>query len=127
MISRFFSSVLIGLLVGAGLGVFLGWGPLPVEYLDGPASALDQRYQDEYTVMVAAGYLVDRDLQGAIDRLRVLQVENIPSYVQQTTERFITNSHDIEDIQFMVALAEAMGRLTPVMEDYRMVTQRDDS
>jgi len=127
MISRFFSSVLIGLLVGAGLGVFLGWGPLPVEYLDGPARALDQRYQDEYTVMVAAGYLVDRDLQGAIDRLRVLQVENIPSYVQQTTERFITNSRDIEDIQFMVALAEAMGRLTPVMEDYRMVTQRDDS
>jgi len=119
--SRLLLSLIAGLVLGVGAGLFVGWVALPVEYLDSPASALDRRYKDDYTVMVAAGYLVDRDVQGAIDRLRILGEENIPLYIQETTERFISNSRGLEEIQFLVALSEGVGRLTEPMMDYRML------
>jgi hypothetical protein len=119
--TRFLVSFFVALLIGAGLGVYLGWVQFPVEYVDSPASALDTRFKDEYTMMIAAGYAVDQDLNGAIERLRMLQVENVPEYVQATTERFISNSRAFDDIRLLVNLAEGMGRLTPIMEPYRQV------
>jgi hypothetical protein len=127
MMSRFLLSLLIGLLVGAGLGLYLGWGPFPVEYVNSPANALSERYKDEYTVMVAASYLVDGDALGAVERLRVLGVENIPAYVQEVTERFISHSRDVEDIYRLVALSEGLGRLTTIMMPYRQVATQGGS
>lgn len=118
---RFLLSLLVGLLIGAAVGLYLGWGPFPVKYLNSPASNLDQRYKDEYTIMVAFGFQIDKDPIGAVDRLRVLGVENVPAYVQEVTERFITNSQNVDHIRYMVALSEGLGRLTPIMEPYRMV------
>jgi hypothetical protein len=72
--------------------------------------------------MIAAGYLYDGDALGAIERLRVLGVENAPDYVQQTAERFITNSRQIRDIQYLIALSEGLGRTSPIFEPYRQVS-----
>jgi hypothetical protein len=119
---RFFLSLLIALIIGVLLGLYLGWVQFPVEYIDSPASALDQPYQDEYTVMIAAGYSADQDLTGALTRLRVLGVENVPTYVQEVTERYITNSQAVDEIRVLVTLAEGLGRMTPIMEPYRRVT-----
>lgn len=109
-------------MIGIALGLYLGWVQFPVEYIDSPALALEQRYKDEYTVMIAAGYLADANTMGAIERLRVLGVENVPEYVQQTAERFITNSRDIRDIQYLIALSEGLGRTSPIFNQYRQVT-----
>ena len=119
---RFLISAFVGLVLGLGIGLYVGWVQFPVEVVDSPAWALDQRYQDEYTLMIASGYAADRDALGAIDRLVVLGVDNVPQYVQEVTERFITNSRDIEDIRLLVSLSEGMGRLTPIMEPYRQVS-----
>ena len=125
--NRFFLSLIVGLVIGAAIGLYLGWVPFPVEYLNNPASSLDQRYQDEYTVMVASSYLIDGDPIAAVERLRVLDVVNVPAYVQEVTERFITNSRDIEDIFRLVTLAEGLGRLTPIMERYREININRDT
>lgn len=117
--SRFLFSLLVALIIGALIGLYLGWVQFPAQTIDSPASALAQRYKDEYTVMVAKGYRADGDLGGALERLRVLEVENIPAYVQETAERFISNSRDLEEIRALVLLAEGVGRLTPVMQPYR--------
>jgi hypothetical protein len=119
---RFLLSLFAGLVVGAGVGLYLGWEQFPVEYIDSPASSLSQRYKDEYTVMIADGYRADRDLDGAIQRLRVLGVENVPAFVQEVAERYITNSRDVVDIRALVTLAEGVGRLTPIMQPYRNVS-----
>jgi hypothetical protein len=119
---RFLISLFAGLIVGLGVGLFLGWVQFPVEYYDSPASALSQQYKDDYTVMIASGYLADRDLTGALERLRVLGVENVPEFVQAVTERYITNSSEVDDIRKLVALSEGLGRLTPIMEPYRQVS-----
>jgi hypothetical protein len=120
---RFILSLLVALILGALIGLYIGWVQFPAQTIDSPTSALAQRYKDEYTVMVAEGYRADRDLNGALERLRFLSVENIPAYVQETAERFISNSRDLEDIRALVLLAEGVGRLTPVMQPYRPLGQ----
>ncbi|HLU11250.1 MAG TPA: hypothetical protein VK003_16370 [Oceanobacillus sp.] len=119
---RFLLSLLVALLVGLGIGLYLGWVQFPQQTIDSPASALAQRYKDEYVLMIAGGYLEDRDLAGALERLRVLGTDNAPAFVQEVTERYITNSRDVDDIRYLVALSEGLGRLTPIMEPYRMVS-----
>ncbi len=118
---RFVLSLVVGLVIGVGIGLYLGWVQFPVEYIDSPASSLSQRYRDEYTVMIAAGFLGDGDTQGAIERLRVLGVENVPEYVQLTAERFISTSRDFRDIQYLVALSEGLGRSSTLFAPYRRV------
>lgn len=119
---RVLISLAVGLLLGLGLGLYLGWVQFPVEYINSPASDLAGRYKDEYTVMIATGFQADQDLQAAIDRLRVIGVENIPQYVQDMTERYITNSRNVADIRVLVTLSDALDRLTPIMEPYRQVS-----
>lgn len=119
---RLLVSLFAGLVLGLGLGLYIGWVQFPVEYIDSPASSLGTRYRDEYTVMIAGGYMADRDLTGAIQRLRVLGIDNVPVYVQEVTERFITNSRNVDDVRPLVALSDGLGRLTPIMEPYREVS-----
>lgn len=120
---RLLVSVLVGLGLGVGVGLFLGWNAFPVQFVNSPASSLAESYKDDYIVRVAAGYLEDADLGGAVERLRILGVPNVPAYVQDVTERYITTSRDATAIGYLVALAEGLGRLTPIMEPYRQVRQ----
>jgi len=119
---RFFISLLTGVVLGIIAGLVYGWVISPIEYTNGPVTALRQDYIEDYTVMVAEGYVADQNVGGAFERLRLLQTENIPLHVQTITETYISNSRNIADIQALVALSEAMGRLTPIMEPYRRVT-----
>ncbi|MCB9453253.1 MAG: hypothetical protein H6672_17615 [Anaerolineaceae bacterium] len=119
---RFLFSLVIGLAIGAGIGLYVGWVQAPVEFVNSPASSLAERYLDEYIVMVSGGYLLDGDLGGAVERLQILGTANIPALVQETAEKFISDSRNVDDIRKLVALAEAMGRLTPIMDPYRRVT-----
>ncbi len=119
---RFVVSLIIGLALGAVMGLYLGWVQFPVQFVNSPASSLSERAKNDYMVMIAAGYLEDGDLGGAVERLRLLGVPNIPAYVQQVTEGYISNSQDVNDISYLVALSEAMGRLTPIMQPYRRVS-----
>jgi hypothetical protein len=118
---RFLVSLVIGLAVGVLIGLYLGWVQFPVQFVDSPASSLAERYKNEYMVMVASGFVKDGDLGGAVDRLRILGVANIPAYVQEVTERYISNSQDADDIGVLVALSESLGRLTPIMLPYRKI------
>lgn len=120
---RFFFSVVFGVVAGILTGLFLGWQVFPVEYTDSPIPALADTYKDEYTLMVAGGYIADGDLNGAIERLRLLGVQNIPQYVQEMTERYISNSGELKDIRYLVALSEGLGRLTPPMENFRQYSR----
>lgn len=119
---RFLLSFFAALIVGTLLGLYFGWVQFPVKYTDSSADRLAQRYKDEYTVMVANAYLDDGDLTAALERMRLLGVENVPAYIQDTTERYITNSRDVTDIRSLVTLSAGLGRLTPIMQPYQILT-----
>lgn len=124
---------LITFAIGLGMGFYTGWVQFPVEYRNSHMCQLSPNYQEEYTLMVARGFQEDGDLQAALDRLRPLRVEgklecddgraysidNIPDWVQRLTEQKINQGANPDDIRTLVTLAEAMGRLTPVMESFR--------
>ena len=119
---RFLTSLLLGLILGALIGLYVGWVQFPVEYVDSPMQDLEPRAKDDYTVMIATSYHYDKDGLGAVERLRLLGVDNVPEYVQSTTERFITNSRDLNDIRLLVNLSNGLGRLTPIMEPFLDLT-----
>jgi hypothetical protein len=116
---RFLASLTFGVLAGVALGLLIGWVIAPTEYVNSPMQALAPRHRDDYTVMIAAGFAADGDVAGVVERLRKLGVDNVPQYVQEVTERYITNSRDLADIRLLVMLAEGLGRLTPLMENFR--------
>lgn len=117
--TRAFVWLVVGVLVGGAIGLFTGWVVAPTEYVNSPLRDLALRHKDDYTIMVAQGYSRERDALGAVERLRLLGVDNVPQYVQETAERFITTSRNVDEIRLLVNLAEGLGRLTPLMENFR--------
>lgn len=119
---RFFTSLLVALVIGAMIGLYLGWVQFPAQTQAADADALAARYKEDFALMVAAGFQADRDTNAAAERLRLIGVTDAPGYIQMVTERAIANSIPLADIQNLVALAEAMNRLTPAMQPYRRVS-----
>lgn len=124
---RRFLSLLGGVVLGGVLGLFIGWVVLPTEYVNSPMTSLAPRWRDDYALMVAAGYAADRDLTGVVERLRKLGMDNVPQFVQDITERYITNSREVSDIRLLVNLSEGFGRLTPLMQDFRALNPEGTS
>jgi len=116
----------IGLVIGVAVGLILGWVILPVQVVDSPLNNLARRFQDDYTIMVAEAYQVDRDLVEALHRLEPLKVENIPQYVKALAERYISQqgSGQIEDIRTLVFLSCNMGNCTPIMQPFLVPSTR---
>lgn len=118
---RFIGSFMIGGLIGGVIGTLLGWGIFATVPTDVSSETLANAYKEEYLLMVAAGYWEDADILGAFERLKLLNVESVPQFVSEVTERYITASRALEDIYLLVALSEGFGRLTPIMQPYRQV------
>ncbi len=123
---RFVLSIVIGLFLGSAIGLYIGWVAAPVERIQSPLADLSRRYKDEYTVMVAAAYQVDGDVNEAIRRLQPLFAtgSNIPLYVRDVTERYISESGTGKetDIRNLVVLSRALGYYTPLMQAFAAPT-----
>lgn len=109
-----------GLLAGILAGLLLG------ELLAGALSGLgsiagqDERFRDDYVLMVATVYVTDGNLAGAWRRLQRVAGGDSVAWLLDTAEGFIARSRDVQDIRRLVALAEGLGRLTPAMEPFRL-------
>ncbi len=116
---RFLRSLTLGLLLGALVGLYFGWVQFPAESRNSRLRDLSPRYRDEYSVMAAASYATDGDVSSAIESLSRLAVDDVPSYVRETTERIILNSsRSLEDIGLLVQLAAGLGQLTESMQPF---------
>ena len=116
---RFLTSLILGLLLGALAGLYFGWIQFPPANRNSAISDLAQRHRDDYTVMIAAGFAVDRDAAGALERLGKLDVDDIYAYLRGATERIIRSSaRDFDDIRLLVRLAHDLGQLTPAMQPF---------
>ncbi|MEP7284490.1 MAG: hypothetical protein ABI947_01825 [Chloroflexota bacterium] len=121
---RIIVSILLGLGVGAALGLYIGWVLSPVQYVQSPMASLSQHYKDEYTVMVASAYQVDGDINEAVRRLQPLGISNIPQYVRDVTERYISESGTGKeaDIRTLVGLSCELGYCTAPMQAFTLPT-----
>ena len=116
---RIIRSLILGLLIGAAVGLFFGWVQFPADGRSSTLSDLAQPYRDEYTVMIAAGYAVDADLAGASERLGRLYAELAGPELRQSIDRVITTSaRDLDDISLLVELARDLGQLSANMRPF---------
>ena len=109
---------LIGLMVGLGIGLLLGWNVWPVEYYDTDFPALHPDYKFEYAVMVGAAYQQDGDLERAKDHLALLGKEDVGSWLQDLVHRSIAAGRDPAKIRCLISLAEPLGVKTEIMEPF---------
>ncbi|MCE7947998.1 MAG: hypothetical protein DYG88_11265 [Chloroflexi bacterium CFX4] len=126
---RFALLMLLGTLIGLGIGLTLGWLVLPVAPSTSPLSDLARRHKEDYTIMVAAAFQVDNDLNAAVERLRLLGVADPFTYVRDLTERFIVQAGVTRegDARTLVQLSCAMGLCTTPMQPFLLPSARSGS
>lgn len=113
---RIFRSLILGLALGALVGLYFGWVSFPMDARNRQLSQLAQSHQDDYSVMIAAGYAADGDLAGASARLALVYGADAARQLRESAERIISSSaRSLPDIRLLVALARDLGQLSPLM------------
>lgn len=116
----------IALLLGLGMGFFIGWIQFPGEYNESHMCQLAEHYQESYTLMVARGYRQEGDAEAARDRLQPLVEDNVnacnevrdeeytdtASWVEAVARRFRDRGAPPIDVEDLERLANALRQLT---------------
>ena len=119
MIRRRLLPGLIGLALGIGLGLFIGWYAWPVTYTGAPPSALAPGWKNEAIWMAAQAYAYDGDLQAASDRLSPIFGEtDLGPIVRARAERAIDEGFPPIAIAHIGRLAAAFGARSPIVDPY---------
>ncbi len=68
-LARVLGWLALGLFLGAGLGLLLGWVVWPTEFTEADPTVLEEEYQIDYTLMIASAYWNEEDIGSARRRL----------------------------------------------------------
>lgn len=110
--------LLLGLLVGIGLGLFLGWVAWPIEFSEADPTILEEEYQRDYALMIAAAYSLDQDLPAAQQRLNSLGRTDTEEWLLTVLIDQILAGGSEQEIRELVSLSNALGLYSPAMEPY---------
>jgi len=119
---RTLALALIGLAVGLGIGLYLGWVAWPVQYYDTDVASFHPQYQFEYAVMVGASYELDGNWGRAEQRLRALGQDELGRWLRDLIHRSIAEGRDPVKIGHLISLAEPLGVKTEIMEPFSRTT-----
>ncbi len=109
--------VFIGVLIGAAIGLYLGWVAWPTEFTDANPAALNNVERRDYALMTAVVYADTHDLQTARRRAASLGEDGEAAYFSITMDS-ILRSDNAAEIQLFVELADALGHTSPAMEPF---------
>jgi len=110
--------LLVGLAIGAGMGLMIGWWLWPVQYTNTAPTELRADYRDEYIYIVAQAYQVENDLTLARERLAHLSAGNPAAPLVELTERLIQRGAASDAILVLTELAHDLGVETARMAPY---------
>ena len=109
--------ILVGLALGAGLGLLLGWVVWPTEYTDAEPIILQDAYRQDYLWMIAAAYSEDGDLATAVTRLESLGTNGEDQLFSLMLDAILAGNDEAE-IRQLVGLVDALGFTSPAMQPY---------
>lgn len=115
------SLVAVGLAVGIGLGLYLGWVAWPTEFTNANPSVLQESYRRDYLNMIATAYALDNDLPAAQQQIASLGA-NGPQFLLDTTIDLILLPGDEAEIRRLVQLAADLEMSSPAMLPYLPAT-----
>ena len=113
----------VGLILGVGTGLILGWVVWPIEFTEADPTVLEDSYRRDYTVMIAAAYSLDEDLNVARQRLHSLGKADGNAWMLSVTVDFILAESDETEIRHLVRLADDLGLYSPAMEPFMPATE----
>jgi len=105
---------IVGIAIGIGLALIIGWELLPVQRADSSPAMLRRDYQEEYLRLIAVAYQVDGDLALAQQRLAELPPDSLVS----VTERWIVQGKSDAILLPLTQLARDLDVSTPIMQSY---------
>ena len=110
--------LLLGVALGTGAGLVVGWYVWPTEFSDATVEMIDVRYQEEYALMTAQAYRVDGNLLAAQQRLLRLNREDPAGWYLAFTVDQILVGGSAADLRDLVRLATDLGLQSPAFAPY---------
>ena len=116
--------VAVGLILGAALGLYLGWVAWPTEFVDADPTLLREDFRRDYTMMIAHAYMLDGDLPAARRRLHSLGEEEPDRWLlSMTVDAILSGRDEATVIRPLVLLSSDLGLSSPAMAPYVSATQ----
>jgi len=109
---------LAGLLVGLGLSLAYTWVFDPPPLTMTTQAALNPHDREVYTVLVAAAYAADGNLDQAKKRLARLEDPDIENTIVHLAERHIREGRDVRDVRALARLANNLGRTSAAVRPF---------
>jgi hypothetical protein len=109
---------LAGLLIGLALGLTYTWVIDPPALTETTPAALNPHDKEIYTVLIAAAYVADEDLDRARRRLAQLEDPDTEKIIVNLAERFINEGRDARDIRALARLSDALGGTSAAMRPF---------
>ncbi|MBV6392961.1 MAG: hypothetical protein KPEEDBHJ_02190 [Anaerolineales bacterium] len=106
-------TILIALILGAGLGLAYGWVIDPVEFTDVTPDLLREDYRVDFVLMTAEAYQNDFDSDAAAKRLALLGSQPPASYVASAIEYAGLNAFAPDEMRALQSLLTAMQTYRP--------------
>jgi hypothetical protein len=109
---------LTGFLIGLVLSLAYTWVINPPPLTDTTPAALNPHDKEIYTVLIAAAYVNDGNLERARKRLAELEEPDIGNTIVALAERYINEGRDARDIRSLARLADALGGTSAAMRPF---------
>jgi hypothetical protein len=109
--------IVVGLALGIGLGLYLGWVAWPTEFTDANPAILQETYRQDYVRLIAAAYTADNNLPTAQRRVANLGADGRDVVLAVTLDTILQGGDDVE-IRQLVRLAADLGLSSPAMTPY---------
>ena len=113
--------ILLGLAIGIGLGLAVGWVFWPTQFTDANPAVLDDNYRRDYLLLIADSYALDNNLAAAQQRIDSLG-EDGSQFVLSVLIDMILRQQDEAAIRRLTRLANDLGQYTPAMDPYLPAT-----
>ena len=111
-------NLFLGLLIGAGISLYYAWEISPVKYLDNDPYALRADYANDYLLLIAQKYALEKDIGVTRAYLSDFGLDRPGEFVAARVEHMIAAGHSTADITAMAELAKALGSDTPKMRPF---------
>jgi hypothetical protein len=102
---RFPWELIVGLIIGAALGLSYAWIISPIRYIDTVPSSLRADFKDQYRVAISAAYAATSDIQRARARLALLGDEDSLQALSAQAQQMLANGENVETVNHIAQLA----------------------
>jgi hypothetical protein len=107
----------LGLVIGIGLGLFLGWVAWPTEFTDANPAVLAEEYKQDYVLMIATDYALTNDLDTARQQITTLGSGGEDFLFSLTLDQILQGANPAE-IRLLAQLANDLGLYSPAMDPF---------